>query len=140
MRVLVTGSRSWTATGPIRREISLLTAMPYAGPALADDGSPLTLVHGGARGADTFAAEFAESLGWLTEVHRPAWDEYGKAAGLIRNREMLESNIQLVLVFRHRYSSGTSFTLNLAMKMEIPVILWDCPDLYPNATRREFFS
>ena len=48
------------------------------------------LLHGGARGADRTIGRAAFQLGWLVEVLPADWRRHGRAAGPIRNRELLE--------------------------------------------------
>ena len=43
-----------------------------------------------AKGADAIAAGWAISNDVTLERYFPDWDNYGKAAGIIRNKEMLE--------------------------------------------------
>jgi YspA, cpYpsA-related SLOG family len=76
MKVLICGSRNWSARNPIERELRKLPA-----------GS--IIVHGAARGPDTIADELSGKLGF--EVRRyPADWKVGRAAGPIRNSQMLE--------------------------------------------------
>ena len=48
------------------------------------------LLHGGARGADRTIGRAAQQLGWPVEVLPADWRRHGRAAGPIRNRELLE--------------------------------------------------
>ena len=48
------------------------------------------LFHGGARGADRTIGRAAFQLGWPVEVLPADWCRHGRAAGPIRNRELLE--------------------------------------------------
>lgn len=48
------------------------------------------LLHGGARGADAAIARAAHQLGWPALALPAAWELHGRAAGPIRNRELLE--------------------------------------------------
>jgi predicted Rossmann-fold nucleotide-binding protein len=48
------------------------------------------LLHGGARGADRTISRAAFQLGWPVEVLPADWRRHGRAAGPIRNRELLE--------------------------------------------------
>lgn len=48
------------------------------------------LLHGGARGADAAIARAAHQLGWSALVMPAEWRRHGRAAGPIRNRELLE--------------------------------------------------
>lgn len=59
---------------------------------LARSGGRLVhlLLHGGARGADAAIARAAHQLGWSVLVMPAEWRRHGRAAGPIRNRELLE--------------------------------------------------
>ncbi len=48
------------------------------------------LLNGGARGADASIARAAHQLGWSALVMPAEWQRHGRAAGPIRNRELLE--------------------------------------------------
>ena len=48
------------------------------------------LLHGGARGADAAIGRAAQQLGWSALVMPAQWQLHGRAAGPIRNRELLE--------------------------------------------------
>lgn len=49
-----------------------------------------TLIHGGASGADTLAGAWAKEWGITVWVHPADWSKHGRAAGAIRNQDMLE--------------------------------------------------
>ena len=51
------------------------------------------LLHGGARGADRAIGRAAQQLGWSSLVLPAQWERHGRAAGPIRNRELLEQAI-----------------------------------------------
>ena len=51
------------------------------------------LLHGGARGADAAIGRAAQQLGWSSAVMPAQWERHGRAAGPIRNRELLEQAI-----------------------------------------------
>jgi hypothetical protein len=51
------------------------------------------LLHGGARGADAAIGRAAQQLGWASLVMPAQWQLHGRAAGPIRNRELLEQAI-----------------------------------------------
>ena len=51
------------------------------------------LLHGGARGADAAIGCAAQQLGWSALVMPAQWQLHGRAAGPIRNRELLEQAI-----------------------------------------------
>jgi hypothetical protein len=55
------------------------------------------------------------------------WDKYGKAAGPIRNKQMLdEGNPEKVIAFRFKNSRGTQNMINQAEKAGIKTIVIDC--------------
>jgi hypothetical protein len=62
---------------------------------LARSGGRLVhlLLHGGARGADAAIGRAAQQLGWSSAVMPAQWQLHGRAAGPIRNRELLEQAI-----------------------------------------------
>jgi len=59
---------------------------------LARSGGRLVhlLLHGGARGADAAIARAGRQLGWSSLVLPAQWQRHGRAAGPIRNRQLLE--------------------------------------------------
>lgn len=80
-----------------------------------------TLVHGGCRGADDLCARVAYfNYGAETEAYYADWKRYGRAAGPKRNRQMLESGIDMLIAF-----PGGKGTLNCVMtakSLGIPVM------------------
>lgn len=116
VRILVTGSRTWRWTDLLR---DALDAEAYGADAV-------TLVHGGAVGADRFAAEHASHRGWRPEAHPARWSascrsgcrpghrkhrrdgaEYCPAAGVYRNTDMVASGADVVVAFVRDHSAGT---------------------------------
>jgi len=51
------------------------------------------LLHGGARGADAAIGRAAQQLGWSALVMPAQWQLHGRAAGPIRNRELIEEAV-----------------------------------------------
>ena len=51
------------------------------------------LLHGGARGADAAIGRAAQQLGWSALVMPAQWQLHGRAAGPIRNRELIEQAV-----------------------------------------------
>lgn len=55
----------------------------------------LVIIHGGARGADTLADEAANFFGVKIKsypISNEDWNKYGKAAGMLRNKQMRDEN------------------------------------------------
>jgi hypothetical protein len=49
------------------------------------------IIHGGAKGVDSQAGEQAAALGFSVEVFAADWTKYGRAAGPIRNKAMIQT-------------------------------------------------
>lgn len=97
MRVLVCGGRNFKSPAQVFRELDKLHAE-----------TPITeLMQGGATGVDQFAKEWAASKPDIKRyVCIPDWAKYGRAAGPIRNKRMLEWKPDLVIAFEG--GSGTA--------------------------------
>lgn len=98
LRILATGSRSWTDRAAIRtrlRWVAEVYGVPY---------NMVTVVHGDADGADRIAAEEAESLGMRVEAHpvpKQAW-KISRRAGYDRNSHMVNLGADICLAFLGR--------------------------------------
>lgn len=115
-RILITGSRSWTNAALISK--AMADAIINAG-ALQHE---TWIVHGDCPiGADNLAHNIAAQWGANVEAHPAEWDEYGKAAGFIRNAEMVNLGADVCLAFIKDNSKGASHTLDLANRAGIPV-------------------
>jgi hypothetical protein len=84
------------------------------------------LLHGAARGADQAIAAAADQLGWLQIACPAAWREHGRAAGPIRNRQMLDRSLDLasalplgagLLVIGFPGSRGTASLVDQARRL-----------------------
>ena len=81
--------------------------------------TPLVIIHGCARGADTMAGDWAKANGLMVLEYPALWSQHGRAAGPIRNRQMLdEGKPELVLAFHEniRESKGTRDMVRQASK------------------------
>lgn len=115
--VLACGSRTWPAPDVIAQAIATL---PDRFP-----GRAVTVMHGGARGADQIAGAAAADAGLAVEVHRADWARDGNAAGVLRNLRMFERHPDLVLAFWHYRSRGTAHAVTQAKKRGVPVEVWE---------------
>lgn len=118
-KVLICGDRNWTDVNTIMFWLhNLLQYWGYD-----------TVIQGEARGADAIAKEEAEKLGFTVLSFPANWNRYGKAAGPIRNREMLGQRPDLVLAFHSdiKNSKGTASTVGQAKAMRIRTILVEWP-------------
>lgn len=115
MRVLVTGSRDWADKEHVAE--ALIEAWEQA-----LEGEFPTLVSGACpTGADAIAEALAEEWGWPVERHPADWARHGKAAGPLRNREMVERGADVCLAFPLGVSRGTRGCMALAKAAGIEV-------------------
>lgn len=123
MRVIVTGSRDWPGLNwQMQQALSGVLMLSIA------RGETLTIVEGGAKGVDTYAHLWARTrrgMGVISETHPADWDQFGKAAGPIRNREMANLGAHLCLAFLYepdgKVSKGTRDMMRQADIAQIPV-------------------
>lgn len=110
MKVLVCGSRDYSDKNTIRKAIEKCLPVEL-------------LVEGGAWGADTLAYQVAKELGIPVQTHHAIWKRYGKAAGPIRNQEMLDAHpdLDLVLAFPLAQSRGTFDMIRRAKEAGVKV-------------------
>jgi len=80
------------------------------------------IVSGGAKGVDTMAEKLADELKINKLIFHPDWDKHGKAAGFIRNKNIVE-NADEVLAFWDGLSKGTKYTIGLANDAKKKVIV-----------------
>ena len=79
------------------------------------------LVHGACHGADMLAKEWGDITRVVVEPHPAKWKELGKPAGMIRNKEMLDTGVDGIVAFPG--GPGTAGMVNMARRVGVPV--WD---------------
>lgn len=84
---------------------------------------PFTLISGGATGADTLGINWAKERGADYEVFPADWKKHGKAAGPIRNIQMIDSGIDVLIAFRG--GRGTAHMMESCEKRGIKVLKVD---------------
>jgi cysteine synthase len=110
MRVIVCGGRDFRNHAFIYTNLDRLHAE-----------KPITgLMHGGARGVDQIAAEWARTKPEIQRfVCHANWKAHGRAAGPMRNLRMLEWKPDLVVAFPG--GRGTTNMVNQAKVAGVPV-------------------
>lgn len=110
MRVLVCGGRDYTD------KAFLWNLLDGLGPPEVSE-----IISGMAPGADSFAAEWAERFGFRLHKFPADWKTHGRAAGPIRNQQMIdEGRPDLVVAFPG--GKGTADMIRRAKKSNIKVI------------------
>jgi hypothetical protein len=113
MRILFCGDRNWTNYKLIADIVA--------------DFKPDVVIEGEARGADSMARDAAEYFGIPVEAYPANWEVHGKAAGPIRNTQMLkEGKPDLVVAFHNdlQNSKGTLNMVTQARKQNIKVYVY----------------
>ena len=129
MRILVCGSRTWDNKEAIEtRMYDQLTAAQKGYRDVRTGVPELVFIHGAASGADELCQEVVEDMHddghlWVAVQEFPAeWNKYGRAAGPIRNKQMLvEGRPEIVLAFWDGKSRGTANMISQAKAAGVPV-------------------
>lgn len=80
----------------------------------------LVVISGGATGADSSAADWAESRYIDCEIYHADWESWGPRAGPMRNQQMLDEG-KPTHVLAIKGGSGTADMVRRAKKAGIPV-------------------
>jgi hypothetical protein len=114
LRILVCGDREWKHKDSIMEVLKEL--------------QPTVIIEGGAKGADTLVKECAKELNIEVREYKADWQRYGRGAGPIRNKEMIEEGRPALVVAFHNdltKSAGTRNMVIQARKYYIPVIIFN---------------
>ena len=114
MRVVVGGSRSFTDYGTLEKYLDTCL----------QDCTEITILSGHCQGADLMAERYAAERGIKVMIFAANWRRYGRAAGPIRNREMVECS-DVVIAFWDGKSRGTRSLIEYAraLKKELRVVM-----------------
>ena len=108
MRILVCGGRSFKDKAWLEEVLGRFT------------GPGLVVIHGGAKGADSLAAQWAKGHAEAVEF-KADWVAYGTRAGIIRNQRMLdEGKPDLVIAFPG--GRGTADMVRRAKKFGVSIL------------------
>lgn len=109
-RVIVAGGRDFDNYDLLERKMDHLLSRIL---------SPIVIVCGKARGADTLGEQYAKSRGYQIAYYPADWS-IGKSAGYIRNLEMA-NNADALVAFWDGKSRGTKHMIDIAHKKNLKV-------------------
>ena len=101
MKLAVVGSRGWTKYTSVFIAITSIF--------------PDEIVSGGAKGVDSMAEQWATLYHVPTKIFLPDWKKYGKRAGAIRNKQIVDYCDKLI-AFWDGKSRGTLISIEMAQK------------------------
>lgn len=108
MKVAVIGSRSFNDYQRLKDTLSKIDIS--------------LLVSGGANGADKLGEQYANENNIPTKIFLPDWEKHGKAAGFLRNTDII-NEADLVVAFWDQQSNGTRDSIQKAEKQGKKVII-----------------
>jgi predicted Rossmann fold nucleotide-binding protein DprA/Smf involved in DNA uptake len=110
MKIAVVGSRTFNDYDLLKKSLDNL----YPNISL--------IISGGAKGAYSLAEKYAKDEGIPTQIFKPNWKKYGKAAGFVRNKDIIAAS-DMVIAFWDCVSHGTKNSIEHAYTMNKPVII-----------------
>lgn len=113
-KVVVAGSRGFNDYELLKNKLSYYLKNKHS--------NDIEIVSGGARGADKLGERYANEFNLKTKVFLADWNQYGKAAGHIRNREMAKYT-DVAVVFWDGQSPGSLGMIQEMNKLEKRVIV-----------------
>lgn len=108
MKVAVIGSRTFNDYEEVKRTLSTIKIS--------------TLISGGAKGADSLGERYANENNIPKTIFLPDWEKHGKAAGMIRNTDII-NECELVVAFWDKSSKGTKDSIDKANKLGKKVLI-----------------
>lgn len=102
MRVIIAGGRDFDNYDLLRGKCDSILSK-------AED---ITIISGGAKGADLLGEQYATERGYEVEVYPADWKAHGNSAGPIRNMKML-NRADAVIAFWDGASRGTEHMIKI---------------------------
>ena len=111
MRVLICGSRRWRDAKAVRT-------------ALQDLPKDTVIVHGGDKGADMIVDREARMLGMEVELWHADRERFGRRAAALRDKEVVASGVDKLIVFRrNEVSLDVERLVLLSMRAGVEVVI-----------------
>ncbi len=114
MNVGVVGGRTFNDYGKLKTMLDVLL----------DGFGVTTIVSGGAEGTDSLGEKYADERELKKIIHIPDWKEHGRAAGMIRNKDIINDS-DIVVACWDKESRGTKNSINLAkVQNKITILIY----------------
>ena len=114
-KLLVSGSRTITDKHKVFQALDEMMSVML-------NGEDITNIEGGAKGVDTLARLYAIERKIPYEEHPADWDKNGRAAGYIRNVEMVKE-ADVALILWDGKSKGTAHAMKICEKKGVKYLL-----------------
>ena len=111
MKIIIAGSRDFSNYELLRDRLDYLLKN-------ASDEDEITIISGGARGADQLGERYAKEKGYKIIRKLANWNKYGKSAGYKRNEEMAKI-ADVCVCFWDGESRGTKHMIDLSKKYKL---------------------
>ncbi len=105
IKLAIVGSRTFSDYNLLERHIN----------DISESFNIIKIISGGAHGADKLGEKYANINKIPTLILKADWGKYKKAAGVIRNKDIVDSSDKVV-AFWDGKSKGTLNSINLAKK------------------------
>jgi len=114
-KLAIVGSRSITDDKFVNRILNCYKFM---------FGLPIKVISGGAKGIDSIGEAWADKLNIEKQIFLPDWENNGKAAGLIRNEDIIK-NCDVCLAIWDGESHGTKNDFDLCKKYNKTLLIFN---------------
>lgn len=127
MRIIIAGSRDFKDFYLLDKEcikyINELKSLGYN-----TKRENVGIISGGAKGADKLGEMFARKYKLGLKIFEANWEKHGKAAGMIRNKEMAkfaseDEDLGVLIAFWNESSPGTRGMIEIAKKYGLIVFV-----------------
>ena len=112
-KVIIAGSRSFVDYEKLRSVCDSILPNQYSEPRIS-------ILSGTSSGSDSLGERYANERGFALNRYPANWKQYGRAAGPIRNRQMVE-DADAAIVFWDGQSRGTKNLIEEAKKQGLIV-------------------
>lgn len=84
----------------------------------------ISIISGGAKGADTNGEEFANKYNMPIIIYKPDWNRFGKSAGFRRNIDIIK-NCDICIAIWDGKSQGTKHSMDLCKAYFKRLYVWN---------------